>query len=146
MTTTTERVHTTDGISATALVRRGIVALALSLVVNWVVTFGAISAAVAPGLNALQYGSVTFLTTVGVVGATLVYGLLRRLSSNPNRTFTIVAAVVLLVSLVPDFTIIPNQPGSSLVAGVILGAMHVTTAVICIVVLTDVRNRTASSD
>lgn len=120
-------------------------ALALSLVINWLVTFVAISAAVAPELNALQYGPVTFLTTVGVVGATLVYGLFVRISSNPERLFTIVAAVVLVASLIPDVVVIPNQPGSSLAAGGILGAMHVATAVVCVIVLTGVRDRTTAT-
>ncbi|MFO7925582.1 MAG: DUF6069 family protein [Halobacteriota archaeon] len=143
MPTATERVRATDTVSRTVLVRRGVVALALSLVVNWLVTFGAISAAVAPELNALQYGPVTFFTTAGVVGATITYGLLAWGSSNPDRLFAIVAAVVLVVSLIPDFTVIPNQPGGSLVGGGILGVMHVTTAVICVVVLTDIRSRTS---
>lgn len=144
MTTTTERVRPTDTVSRTVLVRRGVVALALSLVINWLVTFGAISAAVAPELNALQHGPVTFLTTVGVVGATITYGLLVRVSSNPDRLFAIVAAVVLVGSLIPDFTVIPNQPGGSLAGGVVLGVMHVTTAVVCVVVLTDARSRRSS--
>ncbi|MDR9381052.1 MAG: DUF6069 family protein [Natronomonas sp.] len=144
MSTATERGRATGGASGVVLLRRGVAALALSLVISWLITFGAISAAVAPELNALQYGSVTFLTTVGVVGATLVYGVLARVSSNPDRLFTIVAAVVLVLSLIPDVTVIPNQPGGNLAAGGILGAMHVTTAVVCVVVLTGVRVRTAT--
>jgi hypothetical protein len=141
MSTTTERSRAAEGVSGAVLLRRGVAALALSLVINWLVTFGAISAAVAPELSAMQYGPVTFLTTVGVVGATLVYGLLVRFSSNPERLFTIVAAVVLVLSLIPDAVVIPNQPGGSLAAGAVLGAMHVTTAVVCVVVLTGVRGR-----
>jgi hypothetical protein len=144
MSTATEHGRAAEGVSGVVLLRRGIAALALSLVINWLVTFGAISAAVAPELSALQYGSVTFLTTVGVVGATLVYGLLARVSSNPDRLFTIIAVVVLVLSLIPDAVVIPNQPGGSLAAGAVLGAMHVTTAVVCVVVLTGVRVRTAT--
>lgn len=145
MTTASKRVHSRDGISTIVLVRRGMVALALSLVVNWLVTFVAISIAVAPALTALEYGPVTFLTTVGVIGATIVYGILDRFVENPDRVFTIVALVVLVLSLIPDFLVIPNQPGGTLVAGGVLGLMHVTTAAITVGVLTDVRGRSGSS-
>lgn len=135
----TERSAPTTALSVGTLVRSGVVALTFSLVVNWLITFGAISAAVAPDLAALQYDSVTFLTTVGVVGATVTYGVLSRLLDNPDRVFVLVAAIVLVVSLIPDFTFIPEQPGGSVLAGGVLGVMHVTTAVICVVVLTNAR-------
>ncbi|ELY54798.1 DUF6069 family protein [Natronococcus jeotgali] len=124
--------------TAGRLVRAGAVALALSLAVNWAVTFGAIAAGVAPALDAMSYEPVTFLTTVGVVGATLTYGALARVARNPDRAFAAVAAVVLLLSLIPDFTVVPSQPGGSLLAGAVLGVMHVTTAAICVWALTDV--------
>ena len=123
------------------LVRLGAVALAVSLVVNWLIVFVATAGGVAPELEALNYGPVTFFTTLGVVGATVTYGLLARLSSSPDRLFLIVAAIVLILSLVPDFTVIPTQPGGSLGAGAVLGLMHVTTAVVCVGVLTDRWNR-----
>lgn len=119
-----------------ALVARGSVALVLALVVNGLVTFAAGVAGVAPGLEELSYGSVFMLTTAGVVGATATYGLLALLFDDPDLPFVAVAAVVLLVSLIPDFTFIPDQPGGSLAAGVVLGTMHVTTAVIAVAALT----------
>lgn len=128
----------TGPIAVRTLVRAGVVALVLSLVVNWVVAFGAIAADVAPALEALQYGSVTFPTALGVLGATVTYGVLTRVVDTPDRAFVVVAAIVLLASLIPDFTYIPEQPGGSLLAGAVLGTMHVTTAVVCAIVLTDV--------
>jgi len=127
----------TRSLSLSDLVRAGAGALAVSLVINWVIVFVANAGGIAPALEALNYGPVTFFTTLGVIGATVTYGVLARLSSSPDRLFLIVAAIVLVLSLVPDFTVIPNQPGGSLFAGAILGLMHVTTAVICVGVLTD---------
>lgn len=111
-------------------------ALVLSLVINWLIVFGANTVGIAPELDALTYGPVTLFTTLGVVGATITYGALTRIATNPDRLFVVVAAIILVLSLIPDFTVIPDQPGGSLVAGAILGVMHVTTAVICVGVLT----------
>ncbi|SIR91667.1 DUF6069 family protein [Natronorubrum thiooxidans] len=122
--------------SVKGLTLSGAGALVLSLAVNWVIVFGANTGGIAPELDALTYGPVTLFTALGVVGATVTYGVLTRIATNPDRLFVIVAAIVLLLSLIPDFTVIPDQPGGSLVAGTILGVMHVTTAVICVGVLT----------
>ncbi|QCS41095.1 DUF6069 family protein [Natrinema versiforme] len=119
----------------------GAAALISSVLVNCLLVFGTNTGGIAPELEALNYGPVTLFTALGVVGATVTYGILTRTVSNPNRTFVLVAAVVLLVSLVPDFTVIPVEPGGSLVAGAILGAMHVTTAIICVGVLTRFNTR-----
>ena len=119
------------------LTRAGVVALAVSLGINLLIVFVANAGGIAPQLEALNYGPVTFFTTLGVIGATVTYGLLARFSASPDRLFLIVAAIVLVLSLVPDFTVIPSQPGGSLFAGAILGLMHVTTAVVCVGVLTD---------
>lgn len=119
-----------------SLLEPGAVALVFSILVNSLIVFVANTAGIAPELDALNYGPVTVLTTVGVVGATATYGILTRLTANPDRVFVAVATVVLLVSLIPDFTYIPDEPGGTLLAGAVLGLMHVTTAVICVVVLT----------
>ncbi|WP_226040643.1 DUF6069 family protein [Natrinema sp. DC36] len=118
----------------------GAVALVLSLLINWLIVFGANTGGIAPDLMALNYGPVSLFTTLGVVGAIVTYGVLTRVAANPDRLFAAVAAIVLLISLVPDFTVIPGEPGGSLVAGAILGAMHVATAVVCVGALTDLRN------
>ena len=123
--------------SRSDLLRAGGIALVASLGINWVIVFVATAGGIAPQLEALNYGPVTFFTTLGVVGATVTYGLFARFSASPDRLFLIVAAIVLVLSLVPDFTVIPTQPGGSLFAGAILGLMHVTTAVVCVGVLID---------
>ena len=137
MGTETGMSSSTRSLTISDLARAGVVALAISLGINLLIVFVANAGGIAPALEALNYGPVTFFTTLGVIGATITYGVLARFSSSPDRLFLIVAAIVLVLSLVPDFTVIPNQPGGSLFAGAILGLMHVTTAVICVGVLTD---------
>jgi hypothetical protein len=134
---TSESPTASDPSASGSTLRAGVAALALSLVVNWALAFVAIAAGVAPALTALNYGPITFLTTVGVVGATAVYAVLARTVTDPDRVFAAVAAVVLVASVIPDFTFIPSQPGGSLLAGVVLAALHVTTAAICVAALTD---------
>jgi len=123
------------------LVRSGVIALVVSLVINWLIVFVANAGGIAPELEALNYEPVSFFTTIGVVGATVTYGVLARTVTDRDRAFTIVAAIVLVLSLLPDFVVIPDQPGGGLVAGAVLGLMHVATAVVCVGVLTDRRNR-----
>lgn len=117
--------------------RAGAAALVLSLVVNAAVTTVARMAEVGEGLEAMQYQSVLVLTAAGVVGATVVYAALSRLTSRPDRNFVIVAAIVLALSIVPDVTYIPSEPGGSLTAGIVLASMHVLTAVIAVWLLVD---------
>ncbi len=139
MGTETGMSSSARSLTVSDLTRLGVVALAVSLGINLLIVFVANAGGIAPQLEALNYGPVTFFTTLGVIGATVTYGVLARFSASPDRLFLIVAAIVLVLSLVPDFTVIPNQPGGSLFAGAILGLMHVTTAVVCVGVLTDLR-------
>jgi len=126
---------------ARTLLVRGATALVVAVAVNWALVLVADLAGVAPDLVHLDYPRVGLFTTAGVVGATATYGVLTRVASDPDRVFTVLAAVLLVVSLIPDFTVIPSVPGGTLLGGAVLAVMHVTTAVACVVVLTDVRRR-----
>lgn len=119
------------------VLQAGAVALVLSVVVNAALVTVASMAGIGEGLMAMTYPAVIFLTTVGVVGAVAVYLFLRRLTSRPDRNFVAIAAVVLLVSIVPDFTYIPAQPGGSVTAGAVLALMHVAAAAIVVWQLVD---------
>ena len=79
---------------------------------------------------------VGLFTLGGVVGATAVYGLIRRRREHPDRDFAVVAAVVLVLSWVPDVTVIPTAPGATTDGVVVLMALHATTAAISYAVLT----------
>ena len=85
-------------------------------------------------------GAVVF-TLVPAVVAVLLYALLLRIAANPSRVFTIVAAVVLALSLIPDFTYIPTVPGSSAGQTAVLMVMHVVAAVVIVGMLTSFARR-----
>jgi hypothetical protein len=75
-------------------------------------------------------------TSVLALGAVLVYAALLRFAHNPVRTFTIVSAVVLVLSVIPDFTMIPSEPGTSNAQTVVLVVMHVVAAAVIVRMLT----------
>jgi hypothetical protein len=115
----------------TPLWRAGLFAGIGALVANFVVLY--FTKSLAPDFMALSPGPVTFWTVMGTIGATLVYGLVRRRSRSPERTFLIVAVVVLLLSFIPDWWVWQTKP--PMFKGVTLGgiyalmAMHVVAAV-----------------
>jgi len=131
--TTADRQHVGLG----TLAKRGLVAVLVADVVNAAITFAAIAAGVAPDLDPLSYGPVLFFTTIGTVGAALVYGALDRFVADPDRTFTIVAAVVLVLSWIPDVTAVPSMPGGTAAGAAVLALMHLTAAVVAVAFLTD---------
>ena len=81
-------------------------------------------------------GAITFTLFPAIV-AVIVYAILLGTTSNPARTFTIVAAVVLVLSLLPDLFYIPSVPGSSPAQTVVLMIMHVVAAVVIVTMLTN---------
>ena len=77
-----------------------------------------------------------FFTIVPAVVAVLLFALLLRFTANPARIFTVVAAVVLVLSLVPDITYIPTLPGATAAQTAVLMVMHVVAAVVIVGMLT----------
>jgi hypothetical protein len=82
------------------------------------------------------WGTILF-TVVPAVVAVIIYALLLRFVSNPARVFTILAAVVLVLSWIPDLTYIPTVPGSSGAQTAVLMVMHAVAAVVIIGMLTN---------
>ncbi len=80
-------------------------------------------------------GTVVF-TLVPAVIAVLLYALLLRFARSPERVFTIVAVVVFVVTLIPDFTVIPTVPGVSAGQTAVLLVMHLVAAVVIVRMLT----------
>jgi drug/metabolite transporter (DMT)-like permease len=120
----------------TELVKRGGIALLLSLLANGLIVWAVTTTdAVAP-YEPLAYPPVFLLTAAGAVGATVAYALVDRWSDRPDRTFAIVVVVVLLLSFVPDVTVAPTLPGATTAGIAVLMAMHVTVAAICYAALT----------
>jgi Family of unknown function (DUF6069) len=71
-------------------------------------------------------------TLIGVIAAALVYAAVRRLAANPDRTFTIVAAIALVLSLAAPLSLGFDEAAA---VGTLM-LMHVLTAAIVVGVFT----------
>jgi hypothetical protein len=80
-------------------------------------------------------GTIVF-TIVPAVVAVVIYALLLRFTRDPERIFTSLAAVVLVVSWIPDLTYIPDVPGASTGQTAVLMLMHLVAAVVIVGMLT----------
>ncbi len=78
----------------------------------------------------------TLWTTIGVVGATVVYGVVTRRSNKPERTFVRLVVVVLLLSFIPDVALLVFDDDATVGAVTALAILHIPPAVVCIGVLT----------
>ena len=117
----------------------GIATVIAAVVANLVVYFiGGAFVAYDPEFVVLSTPSGTILfTVVPAIVAVIIYGLLLRFASNPARVFTILAAVVLVLSWIPDLTYIPTVPGSSAGQTAVLMVMHAVAAVVIVGMLTN---------
>jgi tryptophan-rich sensory protein len=81
-------------------------------------------------------GGTIIFTLVAAIVAVLLYAALLRFTHHPARIFTIISAVVFVVTLIPDFAYIPTVPGSTNPQTAILAMMHVVAACVIVRVLT----------
>jgi hypothetical protein len=79
---------------------------------------------------------IAIFTLVPAVVAVLLYAALVRWSRNPVRLFTIISAIVFIVSLIPDLTYIPTVAGATAAQTTILMLMHAVAAVVIVWMLT----------
>ena len=88
----------------------------------------------------LALRAVVLSTLAGVAAAGVVYAVIARFARDPARTFTIVAVVALLLSLLAPLSVgledPPEYPGTDAGAVGTMMAMHVVAAVIAIAALT----------
>ena len=102
---------------------------------------------ISPTFLPLQIGAVSVFAAVLVGGGVLVYALAVRFSRHPARTYTLIALIALLLSLVPPVMLFFNPdtralPGVTPLAASILIVLHIMDALIALVLLT----RLAPSD
>lgn len=119
------------------LAKRGAAAIALSVVGNLLLLWIVLAGDFVEPYESLSVTDVSLFTALGALGATLVYGALTRFSDTPDRTFTIVAAVVLVLSFLPDVALLEFDDEATVPAVIVLMIMHVVAASICVAVLTD---------
>ncbi len=115
-----------------------LIALIGSVVANLIVLFvlGRMVINPAMPLHALSVGPVVMLTTGGVIGATIVYALMRQFLMRPQKPFVWISVFVLLVSFIPDYLIIGQATGpfagGSVPTALVLALMHVVAAIIVV--------------
>lgn len=87
------------------------------------------------GMQDLLPSSSMFATFLYVLLGGLVYALIRRLSSNPDRVVVIVAVVVTLLSLIQPFTI-EDGPGNVIATLIVLHIIAGIVATLALITLT----------
>lgn len=128
------------GVNTVRLAGYGFVALVAVCIVNVLVLSAGLALFAYPSeyvgspFGPLAVGPVLVNSMVAAVGATVVYGIVARFSTRPNRTFTRTAAAVLVLSFGMFLT--PDLAGAPLSVYGTLAVMHVTAAIVIVGVLT----------
>lgn len=118
------------------LLKRGAVAVVAAMFATAVVRTVAVSLGVPESVDPMQLDPILTSSAFGAAGATIVYGVLTRVSARPNRDFVVVAAVVLLVSFVPVVTVAPSAGGVTEAVLFTLAVMHLAVAGVSVAILT----------
>ncbi len=86
----------------------------------------------------LHYGHIGLITAAGVLGAVLTFAGIGRVAQRPTRLFRIVAAVVFVLSFVPDIGLLVSKalPGANGQTVSVLMALHVAPALVSVAILT----------
>ena len=139
-TEATEEPSGEPAVSVSRITAYGLLAVVLAGLVNGVVRVLALTVFDVPNVFALWWEPVLIASAVGAIGATIVYVLLTRVSGRPNRAFTIVAVLVLVLSFAGPLSALLSPPPELADAPwtvfATLVAMHVAAAVTIISVLT----------
>jgi hypothetical protein len=119
------------------------IALIASVVINELIRVAAVALLNidAGFLPLTMTGPVIMFTVFGIVGATLVYWLLARFTKSPDRIFTTIALIVLLLSFIPNILTGLNPqsapfPGVTWAGIITLMIMHLPPALLSIGLLT----------
>lgn len=116
----------------------GLVAVVLAVVGNVIVgTLAQALFEIPPQFAPFQLPRYVLFTVIGMVGATIVFAVLPRVSQRPISLFQRVAVVALVLSFIPDLAMLfaDAVPGATVPGVVTLMVMHVVAGVIAIVVL-----------
>jgi hypothetical protein len=115
---------------------RGAVATVLAVAVNVAIVLVADAVGIAPGFEHLSARRVALLSAAGAVGATTVYLVLARAVATPDRTFRLVAGIVLVLSFLPDLALLSAEEAATVPGVLVLMLMHVVVAVLAVGLLT----------
>jgi hypothetical protein len=124
------------GVETRELAKRGGIAVVLSVVANLVVLQAVLVPELVQQFEPLNVGPVAIFSVLGAVGATVAYAIVDRFSETPDRTFVTVAAVVLVLSFIPNILTLQSDPAATVPAVAVLILMHVVAAAACVASLT----------
>ena len=134
------KLEATRSVGVYRLARYGLFAVLATSIVNVLVlligleVFEFPSEFVGGPFGPLAVGPIVVNSAVAAIGATLVYGAVARYSPRPERTFTIIAGVVLVLSFA--MFLAPDLSGAPLSVFAMLAVMHVVTAFTIVGVVT----------
>jgi hypothetical protein len=117
------------------LATQGAGALAIALAVNLVLGWTALSQDLVASTEFFRYPAIVVWTLLGMGGATAVYGVLTRRAATPDPTFVRVAAVVLVLSFVPDIGLALTADSVTASEAVGLMVLHVPPAIVAVLAL-----------
>ncbi len=126
-----------ERVSLKRLLWVGPLAIVAALAANFIVRAIALAVLDIPAdFMPLQTPAFIPFTVVGLLGAILVFAIIGRVARRPVRTFVIVAAVVLVLSFLPDIGLLASgAPGATLPGILVLMLLHVVAAVIVVALL-----------
>ena len=137
MTAATIQAKSARKLSFTRVLMAGAIAIVGSIVANLIIRWlGMLLLPVDPSFMPLNSFAPTILfTTIFLVLATVVFLVINAFAANPPRTFTIVATVALVLSLIPDSMFLINPSAMpmgtpTLGALIILVAQHIAAYLI----------------
>ncbi len=102
---------------------------------------------ISPNFAPLTLPPNILFTTIGAIGATIVFAIVSRVARRPISLFRWIALVVLLLSFIPDVLLLTAKPpafaGTTLLAVSILVVLHIVAAIAIVVPLTTLARGTA---
>ncbi len=117
----------------------GPLAVLASVIANVLVSITAVAlVGISPEFEPLHLRPVIGFTVVGVLGALLVFALVARFSRRPVRLFRRITLVVLLLSFMPDLSLLNASPyaGTTVQSVIALMLMHMAAWLISVSLLT----------
>ena len=118
----------------------GPLAVLASVIANVLVSLTAVAlVGISPEFEPLHLRPVIGFTVAGVLGAVIVFALVARFSRRPVRLFRRIALVVLLLSFVPDLSLLlyaSPYAGTTVQSVIVLMLMHVVAWLISVGLLT----------
>ncbi|MFC7057258.1 DUF6069 family protein [Halovenus salina] len=117
------------------LATRGFGTLAIALAANFALGWAVLSQDLVASTEFFRYPAIGVWTLLGIGGATVVYWGLTQRSATPDQTFVLVAAVVLVLSFLPDIGLALTADSVTTSEAIGLMILHVPPAVVAVLAL-----------